>query len=187
MSNGFFLEDGLPVTPPSLRYPDWIDYFYDFWPLNNLDSSAGSVLTFCLIIVGIAAAGFFLGILAKSYIKNWFGRVVQYIFIGISLFALFLGSTGVMLWTSTEAISDHDMGVAVTKTKNYLSSINVKATDRDAWDLVCGYYDDKNPNCRDTKPKLGVKNTAYKVVLQKGADGQVYVYDYTSGVDLSKK
>lgn len=168
----FYLPEGLPLEPID---PQWLS---TRWPMDGLTTTIGSVILTITIFLLLAAGCFLLAFVCKTFLHKYLKGLFKVAFIlagaGMVAGAALAGYS----WSQPNNVSDHSMGVQVTRTTDWLKTQGVSADNRAVWDLVCFYYDDRNKNCTESHPKVYYKGQSEKVRLEKQTDGTVVLYDY---------
>ncbi len=171
-NTNFYLPDGLPLEPID---PQWLS---TNWPMDGLTSSISSVIIVGAIFLGLAVVCFLLALACKTFLPNWLKSFGKLVFILAGAGSIAAAGLSGFSWSQPNNISDHSMGVEVTRTTDWLRSQNVSADNRAVWDLICFYYDDRNKNCQENHPQVYYKGNPEKVRLEKQKDGTVILYDY---------
>lgn len=180
MANGDLnLPDGLKLKGMD---PQWLT---NLWPMNELDSSIGSIITTLSIYAGLFAGALILAYVAKSFLPRVLNKIVSTLLIlgavGVAVSAGFAFAT----WSQPDAVSDHALGVEVAKTTQWLSTQHVSMDNAQTWNLLCFYYEAKNANCKGTSPIAISKGQKIQVHLEKNADGSFYLYDFKNKIPLN--
>lgn len=170
--NKLYMPQGLPVNPIG---PEWVG---DLWPLSILDSSIGSVIMVIGICLGIAVAAFILSFIAKTFLPKVLNKMGQYLLILVGLAGLVGIGFTFMSWSAEDSISDVPLGQQVTRVIDWSNTKGVTMDLQSGWDLVCGYYDEKNSHCRDTHPTVQYKGVSKEVRLERVSEGNVVLYDF---------
>lgn len=170
--NKFYMPRGLPVNPVE---PEW---FSTTWPMNTLDSSIGGVITVLAIFLGISVVAFIFSYIAKTFLPKILNKMAQIAFILVAMVGLAGAGLSLMSWTADENISDKAMGQQVTRVIDWTTTKGVTMDLRSGWDLVCGYYEEKNSNCREAHPTVQYQGQTKEVRLERMAEGNVVLYDF---------
>ena len=177
--NTLFLPDGLELEQIE---PKWLT---GLWPMTSMDSSIGSIILTLSIYLVILVAAIFLSYVAKATLPKILNKLVSLCFIAVALGALASGALAFTTWGTETPIGDKAMGTQVTKVTQWMSPQGVSADNRQAWNLVCHYYDQKNENCNeDNVPTVMYKGQKKEVHLEKNDDGSIYLYLFKDKVPL---
>ncbi|MBC9705795.1 MAG: hypothetical protein H9W81_12660 [Enterococcus sp.] len=178
-NNTLFLPDGLELEQIE---PKWLT---GLWPMTSMDSSIGSIIMTLGIYLVIAIAAVFLSYVVKATFPKILNRIVSLGLIAVTLAALASGALAFTTWAGKSPIGDEAMGTQVTKVTRWMAGQGVSADNRQAWNLVCHYYDQKNDNCdEDNVPVVVYRGQKEKVHLEKNNDGSVYLYVFADKVPL---
>lgn len=177
--NTLFLPDGLELKQIE---PTWLT---GLWPMTSMDSSIGSVIMTLGIYFLIMVAAIFLSYVAKATFPKILNKLVSLCFIVVALASLASGALAFTTWAGEAPIGDKAMGTQVSKVSQWMSGQGVSADNRQTWNLVCHYYDQKNDNCHeDNVPTVIYKGQKREVHLEKNNDGSVYLYIFADKVPL---
>lgn len=177
--NTLFLPDGLELKQIE---PTWLT---GLWPMTSMDSSIGSIIMTLAIYLMILVAAIFLSYVAKATLPKILNKLVSLCFIAVALASLASGALAFATWNAEAPIGDKAMGVQVSKVTQWMSPQGVTADNRQTWNLVCHYYDQKNDNCdEDNVPTVMYKGKQEEVHLEKNEDGSIYLYIFEDKVPL---
>lgn len=177
--NTLFLPDGLELEQIE---PKWLT---GLWPMTEMDSSIGSIIMTLAIYLVILIAAIFLSYVAKATFPKILNKLVSLAFIGVALAAIASGALAFATWSAEAPIGNKAMGTQVAKVTQWMSPQGVSADNRQTWNLVCHYYDQKNSNCdEDNVPTVMYKGQKREVHLEKNNDGSVYLYIFADKVPL---
>lgn len=174
------LPDGLQLTPVG---PEWLT---SLWPMNELDSSIGSIITTLGIYAGLLAGAFILMYLTKTFMPKILNKIFPFLCLAAAAGILASAYFSFATWNQPKGISDHAMGIQATKVTNWASTQNVSMDNKTVWQLLCFRYDDKNKHCTKETPAVYYKGNPVQVHLETNSNGTVYLYDFKNKVPLGK-
>lgn len=173
------LPEGLQLDPIG---PSWLT---SVWPMTNLDSSIGSIISTLSIYAGLFFAALILAYFSKTFLPRFLNKFFSFAFLMASVAVVVSAGFAFTTWNQEKGIGDKAMGIEVTKTLAWLPTQNASMDSDSTWKLVCFYYDGKNKNCTGESPTAIVKGQKVQVHLEKSPNGKFYLYDFKNKIPLN--